>query len=117
MEDFNGGDGESNVIFPSNFGLSGETNNPDHYDRLIGEYLSFRSTEFDLSSEIVEDAGYLIDRLISSPAYAPNQVKFKMNLFAEELTQNFSLCDTQIQRIMVHFASLHADVLRILEKA
>lgn len=105
-----------NVIFTSHFIPQTATETGDFYDDLMVKYFDSRSAELCENTRSDLDSDLILKQLISTPVSRNDQLKFKLNLYYEELSHHYELCHEEIHQLMVQFASIHADILRSIDK-
>lgn len=86
------------------------------YDCLVKRYFEARARDCDEDLPPGEDAGELIARLMMTPSPERRHLKFKMSLFAEELSIEADAETPPMARTMAFFAAIQADLLRFLDE-
>ena len=105
----------SNIAFMPNVGAKRDT--PiRRYDALVKRYFEARSRDCDEDLPAGEDAGELIARLMMTPSPEKRHLKFKMSLFAEELSIEADCGTPPMARTMAFFAAIQADLLRFIDE-
>ncbi len=86
------------------------------YDALVRRYFEARARDCDEDLPPGEDAGELVARLMMTPSPERRHLKFKMSLFAEELSIEADAETPPMARTMAFFAAVQADLLRFLDE-